>query len=131
MNMTLKGIIISAGLCIVVIFSVSAQRLNCTKFKNGKFKTTLAGFGIVMIYRTGNIQREVTDKGIEMLFEVNWLNDCSYTLKPSAQDIKKYKVPANTLITVTISRTTDTSYFQTTTTNILNRKFSTEIIKLN
>jgi len=119
--------------CLFIFFvqiSLLAQQPNCKIFRNGTFKTTVPGFGTATITRDGKTQTEVSDKGVKMVFDVYWISDCIYTLKPQKVYSEKYKFPVDALLTVTITKTTKTSYFQSSTSNFSNKTLSSEMIKI-
>ena len=60
-----------------------ATSLGCSDVKNGNFNYFPKGEGDQSVYiRNGTLQKEVTAARKEtILWEVTWLNDCTYTLK--------------------------------------------------
>lgn len=121
------------GLMLLLILSgaLHAQKkLDCRKFRDGLFITQSEVSGKITISRHGNLQTETTTKGVKMILVVHWLNDCSYTLKPTAETIAKYKIPAGALLTVVITRVGPKSYFQVTTSNLNDRKAGSELVKI-
>jgi len=106
------------------------QKLDCKKFRDGVFQTQSEVSGVITINRHGNIQTETTTKGVKMIFAVHWLNDCSYTLKPSPETIAKYKIPAKALLTVLITKVGPNSYYHVTSSNLNPRKAGSEVVKV-
>jgi len=115
-----------------------AQAMNCGKFKNGKFKSTFEGRSIV-IERSGATQTETLTafngktlaKPIVMTLNVKWLNDCTYTISPTEESLKKYpKYPRNAVITVKILKVSENSYTQSATANFSNKAAVSEVYKV-
>jgi hypothetical protein len=99
------------------IFSLNAtaQNVNCKKFRNGTFKMDYNGKkGIVK--RNGDVQEEfLNGSGTPTFsFKVKWLNDCTYTLDPTATTRKDHPdIPKDATMTVHITKTTANSYSYT------------------
>jgi hypothetical protein len=100
-------------LFFLLLFTISfAQVPNCKKFKTGNFKMTYEGKK-GLIKRYGNTQEEYLngDGKPTMVFTINWINDCTYTLTPTAATRKAFRdIPKEGTMTVTIIKTTATSY---------------------
>lgn len=86
----------------------------------------------ILIERNGNYQREVAVELKKTLsYKVSWIDDCHYTLTPLPDVFKAApKTPKNLVISVSIDRLTDSSYFQTSTANYGNLVVKGEIVKL-
>jgi len=96
-----------------IIAQSNAQAINCKKFKNGTFKMTYQGKSGI-IKRNGNTQDEYFDgsKIPTMSFTVKWLDECTYTLDPTAATRKRNPaIPKDGIMTVKITKTTANSYF--------------------
>lgn len=108
------------------------QPAGCNNFKNGMFKLTDKKVGTSLIIRNGNSQIEININSRDTaFFEINWIDDCTYTLTPSQVTFKKYNyLPANAKMLVRILQTTDTSYVQTTSSNFYKTKVTNEIIRI-
>lgn len=83
-------------LCLAIVSILAAVNVlgqtgaGCSDYKEGIFytyqKNTTAR---LVIYRSGNEQKEVNpDNGDSALWKIEWLNDCSYTLKLKATNIQ-------------------------------------------
>jgi len=118
-------------LTVCFIVKSNAQSTNCKKFKNGTFKMTYQGKSGI-IKRNGNIQDEYFDgsKIPTMSFTVKWLNDCTYTLDPTAATRKKNPaIPKDGIMTVKITKTTANSYFCAASFNFeKNKIYESEMI---
>jgi len=120
-------------LIIFFMFSqlaVNAQTTNCKNFREGTFQMNFKGKAI-LIKRYGNIQYEYLNNAQKptMIFDVKWINDCTYTLKPTAATLKAFRLlPKNALLTVKIGKTTPRSYFHTTSNNYSKEVISSEIV---
>jgi hypothetical protein len=109
---------------------LQAQTKNCAKFKNGKFKMLFKGITI-LIERNGNYQREeAVELKKTVSYKVTWIDDCHYTLTPFPDAKARLKTPKSLIISVSIDRLTDSSYFQTSTENYSNLILKGEIVKL-
>jgi len=118
------------ALCVSGLLSCN-ETPNLAKFKNGNFKSIVPGMGVNMISRNGDTQTEQINTKPEVTFKVKWLDEKTYTLTPTEDYRKKYKLPADAKMTVKITKTTDTSYFCTGKTSFSDLQINSEIIKLN
>jgi hypothetical protein len=99
--------------CFLLLgFHLKAQILDCQKFRNGTFKMTYEGKkGIIKRYK--DVQEEYLngDGKPTMIFSVKWINDCTYTLTPTAATRKSLPdIPKDAIMTVNIIRTTANGY---------------------
>jgi hypothetical protein len=123
--------ILLTSIIIIIFIGLHAQSSSCAKFKNGVFKSTFNGITII-VKRAGSnqIEHAVNSKDT-VSFVVKWIDDCSYTLTPTKDDLIKYpKMPKNTVLTVKMVSKSESSYTQTTTTNFSNQIITSEMIKL-
>lgn len=70
---------------LCVSFESSAQELDCTKYKTGKFLVPNDEFGDTHVVRTATKQTETgvdntTGKKFKAVFSVVWINDCLFEL---------------------------------------------------
>ena len=120
---------------VVLVFVLTnpllAQSLNCKQFKNGTFETTYRGKTTV-IKRSDSTQVEyVKNSRIVVSFVVKWVDDCTYTLKPNQDYFNEFvDLPHNMLLTVGMSKLTENSYMQTTTSNYSPVVLTTKVIKV-
>ncbi|WP_320815467.1 hypothetical protein [Flavobacterium sp.] len=56
----------------------SAQNKECERFKNGSFYYPSMPDKISV--RNGSVQKSYEDENLEMIWDVNWINDCEYDL---------------------------------------------------
>ena len=99
-------------------FSAKAQKANCGKFHNGTFKMTYDGKTDTVI-RAGAMQTELFNGTNKGTFNVKWVDDCSYTLIPTPETIKNNPgMPANMVVTVTLSNADKKACTQTITNNL-------------
>ncbi len=127
----MKYIIGCALVLVLGFYGCSQQPQDCRRFKEGTFEI-LAGKTKWTIIRTGNWQMEFKEGDPDTTtYAVQWVDDCTYKLTPYNSYFKKYpSAPKNTVLTVSINKTTSNSYFQTTSSNTFDRKLSCEIIKV-
>ena len=113
--------------------ALSAQQVeDCQKFKDGLF-VLKSERGTYFITRKGNRQIEkYSYKKGQIILEVEWINDCTYTLKLLKEKGKKSKTsfPKELVLTVEIIETNDNSYFQITTANSIEMEVEAEMIKV-
>lgn len=105
-----------AGIAIIAL--TGFRQSDCSKFRNGTFKVTdPATKKVCIITRDGNTQTERMEDTPEIYdFNITWLDDCTYTVNPTAATSARNKdvLKAGTM-TVKIIKTTDTSYTQKVT----------------
>jgi len=108
------------------------QAADCQKFRNGTFKIVDEKIGNFTIVRNGDKQVETKDGDTESFnFNVKWIDDCTYTLTADEAFHKKFPdMPANALLTVTIIKTTATSYTQKSTSNFSDLVAICEMVKV-
>ncbi len=64
-------------------FAVCAQQLTCKSLHTGSFKIFTKETGTTFISRTAKEQVEKNDDlGYEVIFDIKWINDCTYELRP-------------------------------------------------
>jgi hypothetical protein len=120
---------------ILLLFSCNsnAQKMNCEKFKNGEFKILKDSIAEEsLISRIGNLQTEkiAGQKGTTELI-VNWIDKCTYTLKPKDMSLEKFKgLPKNALLKVEIIEIKENSYIQKTTANFAEFELISELHKI-
>tara|TARA_B110000908_G_C9928766_1_gene302935 strand:+ start:110 stop:436 length:327 start_codon:yes stop_codon:yes gene_type:complete len=107
--------------------------MNCEKFKNGEFKILKDSISNgSLISRKGNLQTEriIGEKGTTELI-VNWIDECTYTLKPKDMTLEKFKgLPKNALLKVEIIEIKENSYIQKTTANFAELELIAELHKI-
>jgi len=105
---------------------------DCRRFRNGTFKITDEKVGNFTIVRKGNIQTETKEGDSEsLIFHVQWIDDCTYTLTPGEAFHKKFPMmPANVVITVNIIKTSPNSYTQRSSANFSALVLVSEMVKI-
>ncbi len=71
--------------CLFVMLApvVSAQQPTCKSLHTGSFKVFTKETGTTYINRTKKEQIERNDDlGYEVIFDIKWINDCTYELRP-------------------------------------------------
>lgn len=120
-------------LFIATSIGVFAQKMDCSKFRDGKFKTEEKyGLPQTTIIRKGEFQKEKV-KGERGYYEfiVKWVDDCTYTLTPTPKTLAKTPTsPKDAVLTVTIIEVKENSYVQTTSSNYSTLKLTLEIFKV-
>ncbi len=120
-------------LLTLVAYKVNAQESNCEKFKNGHFiipKDSHAPESTII--RNGSIQTEQVKGSKEVSeFVVEWVDECTYTLTPTAKTRKLYKnLPKDATLTVEIIEVKKNSYIQRSTSSFSDFVATTEVIKV-
>lgn len=108
-----------------------AQTKDCAKFREGKFLLVDEELGNTSIIRKGNQQVEISDNSsLEIRFNVEWINDCTYTLKIDeiVNNPNKIALPMNMILTVEIIETKDKSYIQRSTSDLFPDAYESEIL---
>jgi hypothetical protein len=105
---------------LLFLCSMTLRPTDCSRFRNGKFRSTLQGKPY-FVERHGDFQTEYiggTPDSTIFTFHVKWIGDCTYTIVPTEETIKKFpNLPKNVVLTSEIIRTTDTSYTTKVTSN--------------
>ena len=87
-------------LCSIKLF---AQKTDCAKFKTGTFKATFSNYPVI-IKRTQITEKEyVNGATIPAIFNIKWIDSCTYTLSLSEEMLKKVPtLPKQTVETIRI-----------------------------
>jgi hypothetical protein len=109
----------------------SAQSVNCKRMREGIFKMVTQGIPIT-IKRYKDYQLEYFNNSTKPIsFKVQWIDDCTYTLKPDVSAFLKYpQIPKNALMTVKIIKVSQDSYTMRTTANFNDKIMVGEVIKV-
>jgi hypothetical protein len=103
-------------LAIAILFPlIGFSQSKCEKFKNGTFKfTDPKSKKVCVITRNGNIQTEKMQDAEEVYdFDVVWLDDCTYTVTPTAATSARNKDATKIgTMTVKMVQIKDSSYVQ-------------------
>lgn len=105
------------GTLLISFFGYSQEK-DCAKYKNGTFKLTdPITKKVCIITREGNVQTEKMEESADVYdFDVVWLDDCTFTLTPTAASAAKNKdVLKVGTMTVKITQTKEGSYIQRAT----------------
>lgn len=122
---------------LIIIFSLFAsfafsQEESCAQFKDGLFVLKSDG-KTYHITRKGNRQTEtsLTEKG-KVILEVEWINECTYTLKLIKEKGKKIKtkLPKDFKLIVEIIEINGNSYTQVTTANMADFEIEADMVKV-
>ncbi|UKN02721.1 hypothetical protein K6119_04230 [Paracrocinitomix mangrovi] len=109
------------SLLIITNSYAFSQDLNCSRFKNGKFRYEDEKAGVTIIERKGSNQIEYgSHAGLKIEFKVKWLDDCTYTLKVKKviENPMNITISNDLILTVEIIETKDNSYVQKTSSNL-------------
>jgi len=115
----------------MVLVKIQAQTPNCSQFHDGTFILEDSVSGITHIERIGNVQIEENEKmGSRSKLQVEWLDDCTYTLQLMSREADEGMHGLEELIlTVKIIETKDNSYIQQTSANLSPMILEGEIFK--
>jgi len=100
-------------LLFLTSFTGFSQDLDCARFKNGTYQITDPGSKkVCIIKRDGDKQTErfvESDETYE--FDLHWVDDCTYTLTPTASTLSRNKaIKEAGIMTVKITETKANSY---------------------
>jgi len=111
--------------------SIKAQTSDCLKFKQGKFKMMYNG-KLLIIKRDATHQYEYySNSTLPTSYNIKWISNCSYTLKPDANNFKRFpNTPQNAIITVKIISYSGNAYKIRATSNFSPLVLKGEITKI-
>jgi len=106
-------------LCIGMCLHSVAQEAGCKSVHEGKFRVNTKETGTTVVTRTKNIQTEENESfGVIMTFDITWIDDCTYTLRPKKVLKGDPRLAnKNILVTVRIKDVNKNSYQAETTSN--------------
>lgn len=119
-------------LMILLSLSVFGQGLNCSEFKNGKFKIT-EDMEVSIIERNGDVQIEYGEYSqLKVELKVSWIDDCLYTLTlvQVLENPKGINVNKNMVQTVEIIETKENSYIQRSSSNLIDFVDESELVRI-
>lgn len=123
-------------LCFLILSASTAicQTINCSKFREGKFRIADTRAGVVTIAeRKGNYQTESSEalKAV-VRFRINWQDNCTYTLRLDKiiRNENKIDFPSNMEVHVKIIETADNSYTQETSSSITNGTYKVVVYSI-
>ncbi|MEO6329832.1 MAG: hypothetical protein ABIO55_12915 [Ginsengibacter sp.] len=75
---------------IIPVVAISQNKLSCVDLKNGTFNSYPKNSSEhYLLYRDGEFQKEVNTKTMDtVLWKVNWINDCVYSLQYLSGSVK-------------------------------------------
>lgn len=125
------GFFYLAVIFLSVSANINAQSISCKNFRNGTFICKFEG-NTDIIKRSGSEQLEYFNGSKKPdHYRVKWLNDCTYTLTPSAEVLAESKnLPKNIVFTVRIIKTSKDSYTQTVSDNVSNYTVTAEMNRI-
>jgi hypothetical protein len=109
-----------------------SQKLDCSKYRNGKFRLRDDN-GTTVITREGALQTEKMEgKKDKSRLHVTWVDECTYVLKPTKRTLKRAGggIPANATLTITIIEVKENSYVQTTSSNFSDIRYTSELTRI-
>ncbi len=125
--------IITLILSLLVATVVFSQPADCSRFREGKFRTADPRVGaIVTTDRSPNYQTESTEAlKLVIRFSISWQDNCSYTLKLDKvlRNENKVDIPNNLTVMVKIIETTASSYVQELSSSMTNGAYRTTVTK--
>lgn len=127
--------LVIALVAILSYCSVSiAQTNTCKSLQTGKFKITTEETGTTYITRTKDTQIEENKAlGVEIVFDIKWLDDCTYELRPKKliKGDPWIMGDGTHVLKTTIKNITDKTYVAETSSNFSEGiyNFTVEIIE--
>lgn len=87
-------------LILLLLGSISySQKLDCSKFKNGKFYNTSFPTSFFVIKDT--IMEDINDDVVLCTWDINWLNDCEYEVVCTKSTIDNITIGEKIIVTIT------------------------------
>ncbi len=110
------------------------QTRGCQSLHEGKFKITTKETGTTIFTRTKNLQiEENSDFGFKMIFNVTWIDDCTYVLRPKkvTKGDPSLMGKKGNFLTIRIKDVKENSYVGVTTSNFFDttQEFKIEVLK--
>ena len=99
--------------CMLILCVTGYSQSDCAKVREGKFKMTdPKSKKVCLITREGDTQTEKMEEAEEeFTFDIKWLDDCTYTLTPTASTLARNKdVKDIGTMTVKITKVKANSY---------------------
>lgn len=89
-----------------------SQAVDCASVREGTFTLVDIQVGNSTLIRDGQYQYEIQDGSTDTtVFEVTWVDSCTYTLKPTAETLTKNpNWPKNLLLTFAIREVNEKGY---------------------
>ena len=122
---------------LLLLFPAScafSQLLDCSKFREGRFRTADPRVGAVVVTeRRGSYQTESTEAlKLIIRFSINWQDNCSYTLKLDKviRNENKVDIPHDLHVKVKIIETGASSYTEELESSISNGSYRAQVTKL-
>lgn len=106
------------NLCLLALSLTGAAQSKCAQVREGKFKVTDPKTKkVCLITREGETQTEKLEEAEEAFtFDIKWLDDCTYTLTPTAATLARNKdVKDIGTMTVKITKVKEDSYLHQVT----------------
>ena len=124
----------------IIIFSLAStfvsfsQTRDCKSLRTGSFKIFTKEAGTSYIQRTKDEQIEKSDdQGYEIIFDITWINDCTYELRPKKLIKGDPSIMGNgkNVLTTKIKEISGNSYLAESSSNFFEGAFvfTVEIIK--
>ena len=120
-------------LCILFSVLSYGQSPDCKKFHNGKFYIQKDGITGTTIERLGNVQFETDEsQGLRIQLEVNWLDECTYTLRlvEVIQNDNNRPFNKDIVVMVEIISTENNGYTQRSTIEGVDGVYESKMIKI-
>ena len=120
-------------LLLILGITAFSQPFDCSKFRDGKFRTADSRVGgIVITDRRGGFQTESTESlKLIIRFSISWQDNCTYTLKVDKviRNENKVEIPGDLKINVKIVETSANSYIQEFSSSMTNGSYRAEVTK--
>ncbi len=120
-------------ICLLSSSLIFAQAKDCQSFEEGKFKIEDKLVGNSTIERYENKQVETDENsGMKLEFEVEWKDECTYTLKlvKVLENPKEIPIPTGMVLRCRIIKTTKNSYVVESTSDDFEGSIKAELIKI-
>ena len=113
--------------------AVSGQTPDCSKFREGKFRTADTRIGAIVVTERNAVYQTETTASLKLVirFRISWLDNCTCTLKLDKviQNENKQDIPGNLTVTLKIIETYSGSYLQEISSSLTNGVYRTIVNK--
>ena len=130
----LQKIIIS-GLFVLLVSVATGQSLDCSVFREGKFRIADTRAGVITIAERKGMYQTESSEALKAIvrFRISWQDNCTYTLRLDKvlRNENKIDFPSNMEVHVKIIETGRDSYTQETTSSITNGTYKVTVSRIN
>ncbi len=127
--------IIILSFLMLPAFTAISQIIDCSKFREGKFRIADTRAGVVTITERKGMYQTESSEALKAVvrFKISWQDNCTYTLRLDKviRNENKIDFPSNMEVHVKIIETSTNSYIQETSSSLTNGTYKIEVVKIN